>query len=207
MGRVSVLIAGLMMCGLLVSACSSGSSAVAGKTVSAHATIESVRVGRLTEAFDTPLPANPAQAGVVADFRAATIVWDQAQEGLAPASRVTAYVTGNALRNLADADVYMKRSKVVPGGTDRLFETRVTVVSATSATVTTCDDESRFELVNPGTGVPDPADVAPVGQQYGFATWQMVRLGGHWALSAVHPVTLPDPRAKPCQPSPAPGRG
>lgn len=206
MGRVSVVIPGLVMCGLLVSACSSGSSAVAAKAVSVRATTESVHVGRLTEAFDTPLPADPAQAGVVAGFRTATIVWDQSQEGLAPASRVMAYVTGDALRNLADADVSMKRGKIVPGGTDRLFKTRVTMVSASSATVSTCDDDSKFELVNPGTGVPDPADTAPEDQQYGFLTWQMVRQGGHWALSAVLPVMLPDPRAKPCQPLPASGR-
>lgn len=200
MGRVSVMIAGLAMCGLWVSACSSGSSAVAAKTVSTHATTESVRVGRLTEAFDTSLPADPAQAGVMAGFRAATIVWDQSQEGLAPVSRVTAYVTGAALHNLADANVYMSRGKIVPAGTDRLFETRVTMVSATSATVTSCDDGSKFELVNTSTGVPNPADAAPADQQYLFETWKMVRLGGRWALSAVAPVTLPDPRAKPCQP-------
>jgi hypothetical protein len=171
-----------------------------GKTVSARATTETVRVGRLTEIFDTPLPANPAQAGVVAGFRADTIVWDQSQDGLASASRVMAYVTGDALQNLADADVYMKRGKIVPGGTDRLFKTRVTMVSAMSATITTCDDGSKFELVNPSTGVPDPADAAPEDQQYGFETWQMVRLDGLWVLSSVLPVNLPDPRAKPCQP-------
>jgi hypothetical protein len=200
------MIVGLVMCGLLASACSSGGSAVAGKTVSARVTTESVRVGRLTEVFDTPLPADPAQAGVVAGFRADTIVWDQSQEGLASASRVFAYVTGDALRNLADADVSMKRGKIVPAGTDRLFQTRVTMVSATTAAVTTCDDDSRLELVNPSTGAPDKADAAPADQQYGFVTWQMVRLGGRWALSAVVPVMLPDPRAKPCQPLPAPGR-
>jgi hypothetical protein len=89
-----------------------------------------------------------------------------------------------------------------PGGTDRLFKTRATMISGSSATVTTCDDGSRLEEVNPGTGVPDPAYNAPADQQYLFETWQMVRLGSHWAVSAVSPVTLPDSRAEPCQPLP-----
>jgi hypothetical protein len=104
----------LVMCGLLASACGSASSVATGKTISARATTETLRVGRLTETFDAPLPADPAQADVVAGFRAATIVWDQSQEGLAPTSRVTACITGAALHNLADADVYMRRSKIEP---------------------------------------------------------------------------------------------
>lgn len=205
MGRVGVIIPVLVMCGLLVSACSSGSSAAPKKISPVRVTTETVRIDRYTQIFDTPLPADPGQARVVRGFRTAMILWDKSQETLKLVSPVTAYVTGRALRNLKTslARVGMQAGKEVPGGTDRFFKTRVTVMSGTSATIATCDDGSKFEEVNPSTGVPDPAFSPPANQRYLFETWQMVRLGGHWAISVVSPVTLPDSRAKPCQPLPA----
>lgn len=203
MGRVGVIVLGLVMCGLLVPACGSGSSAAPKKTSPARVTTEAVRIGRFTQVFDTPLPADPAGAGVVEGFRTATILWDKSQENLVLVSPVTAYVTGSALHGLKASLAYMNTGEMVPSGADRYFKTRVTVISGTSATITTCDDGSKLEEVNPGTGVPDPAYNAPADQQYLFETWQMTRLGGHWAVSAVSPVTLPDSRAKPCQPLPA----
>ncbi len=203
MGRIGVIIPGLVMCGLLVSACSPGSSAGPKKTGSARVTTEAIRIGRSTQIFDTSLPAEPAQASVVEGFRTAMILWDKSQENLTLVSPVTAYVTGGALRNLKASLAGAKTGDVVPGGVDRFFKTRVAVISGTSATITTCDDGSKFEEVNPGTGVPDPAYSTPANQQYASETWQMIRLGGHWAISVISAVTLPDSRAKPCQPLPA----
>ena len=68
-----------------------------------------------------------------------------------------------------------------------MFKTRVTVISGTGATITTCDDGSKFEEVNPRTGVPAPAYSATANQQYLFETWQMIR------LVATGP-SLPSPR-------------
>ena len=82
MGRVGVIIPVLMMCGLLVSACSSESSAAPKKTSPARVTTNTVRIGRFTQIFDTPLPADPAQASVVEGFRTAMILWDKSQENL-----------------------------------------------------------------------------------------------------------------------------
>ena len=211
MGRVGVTIPVLMMCGLLVPACSSGSSAGPEKTSPAPVTTtspapvttETVHVGRYTQIFDTSLPADPAQASVVEGFRTAMILWDKSQQALRLVSPVTAYVTGGALHNLKASLANTKAADVVPAGADRFFKTRVTVISGTSATITTCDDGSKFGEVNPSTGVSDPAYNAPADQQYLFETWQMIRLGGHWAISGISPVTLPDSRAKPCQPLPA----
>jgi hypothetical protein len=203
MGRAGVIIPVLMMCGLLVPACSSQSPAAPKDTSPARVTTETVRIGRFTQIFDTPLPADPAQASVVKGFRTAMIVWDKSQENLMLVPPVLAYVTGSALRGLKASLVRTKADEVVPGGADRFFKTRAAVISGTSARITTCDDGSRFEEVNPGTGVPDPAYSARADQQYIFETWQMIRLSGHWAISAVSPVTLPGSRAKPCQPLPA----
>jgi hypothetical protein len=200
MGRVGVTIAVLVICGLPVPACSSGGPAAPKKTSSARVTTETVRIGRYTQIFDTSLPVDPAQANVVKSFRTAMILWDKSQEALRLMSPVTAYVTGGALSNLKASIVNTKAAEVVPAGADRFFKTRVTMISGTSATITTCDDGSKFEEVNPSTGVPDPTYSAPASQQYLFETWQMTRLGDHWAISHVSPVTLPDSRAKPCQP-------
>ena len=199
MGRVGGIIAGLVMCALPVSACSSGSPAPR-KAATAHVTTQTVRIGRYTQVFDTPLPVDPAQASVVEGFRAAIVLWDKSQEELTLVPPVTAHVTGRALGNLKASLVSMQDDKVVPGGADRFFKTTAAIASGASATITTCDDGSKLEEVNPGTGVADPALDAPANQQYLFETWQMTKIGGQWAVSAVSPVTLPDSRAEPCQP-------
>lgn len=206
MGRGGVIIPVLVVCGLLVSACSSASPPAPKKTSPVHVSTEMVRIDRFTQIFDTPLPADPAQASVVQGFRTAMILWDKSSETMRLVSPVTAYVTGSALRGLKRslAGAGMVPGKVVPGGTDRFFKTHVTMISGASATIATCDDGSKFEEVNPSTGVPDPAFSSPANKQYLFETWQMIRLGGRWAISVVSPVTLPDPRAKTCQKSGTP---
>ena len=185
MGRVDVIIPVLVMCGLLVSACSSGSPAVPEKASSARVTTQTVRVGRFTQTFDTPLPADPAQASVIGGFRTGMILWDKSEEVSRLVSPVTAYVTSGALHNLKAYLVSAKAAEIVPGGGDRFFRTRVAVISGTSATITTCDDGGQLEEVHPSTGVPDPAYNVPANQRYLFETWQMVRLDGHWAISAL----------------------
>jgi hypothetical protein len=130
------------------------------------------------------------------------ILWDKTQEDEKLVPPVTSDVTGAALTNLKGT---LTRDStpgqaVIPAGTDRIFKTRVAALSGTSATVTTCDDGSKFEQVNPATGVPDPAYSAPADQEYIFITWQMTQLDGHWVISRVSAVSLPNALAKPCQP-------
>jgi hypothetical protein len=192
MGRVSVIIPVLVMCGLLVSACSSGSPDAPKKASPARVIPETDRVGRFTQIFDTPLPADPTQANVVEGFRTGMILWDKSEEASRLVSPVTAYVTSGALHGLKAYLVMAKAAEIVPGGEDRFYSTRVAVISGTSATITTCDDGRQVEEVNPSTGVPDPAYNVPANQGYLFETWQMVRLDGHWAISALtfgHPAS------------------
>lgn len=209
--RVGVI--AVLMCGLLAPACSSqrpaadrsSSQSPVAPTRSnpARVTTQTVRIGRYTQVFDTPLPADPAQASVVEGFRTAMTLWTRSQENMMLVPPVTAYVTGTALSGLRASLVRLKADAVVPAGADRFFKTRATFISATSATITTCDDGSMTGAVNPGTGVPDPAYSPSADQKYMFETWPMTRLGGHWAISAPPSlVTLPDSRAKPCQPLP-----
>jgi hypothetical protein len=161
-----------------------------------------VRVGRLTEIFATPLPANPAQASVVEDFRTGEILWDKSQENQKLVSPVADYVTGPALiaLNTTIARGLTKGQEIVPAGVDRNFMTKVTAISAASATVTTCDDGSKFQEVNPTTGVVNKTYNPTPDQEYIFVTWQMTRLDGRWAVSKVTAANLPNALAKPCQP-------
>jgi hypothetical protein len=64
------------------------------------------------------------------------ILWDKSQETMKLVSPVMVYVTGVALRHLKASLVTEKAQDVVIGGTDRLFKTRVTVISGSSATIT-----------------------------------------------------------------------
>jgi Tfp pilus assembly protein PilV len=193
-GRIGVLIAGLVLC-VAVTACSPSRTVALKKTMPSvtRVSTETVQVGRLTEIFATPLPADSASKSVVQGFRSDMILWDKSDEDLSPVAPTSSFVTGAAL-------AATKASDVVPSGTDRLFKTSVSAVSDASATVTTCDDGSKFEQVNTDTGVPDPEYSASADEQYVLVTWQMTRAGGRWLLSAVSLASLPNSQAKPCQP-------
>lgn len=218
MGRAGVIIPLLVMCGLLATACGSessppgvssqspspgkspGSPTAPEATAPARGATQTVHLGRFTEIFDSPLPADPAQASVVEGFRTAMILWDKSINAFAPVGLVAAYVEGHAMHELASSIASDKSYDTVLSGTDRFFKTRVTMHSAASATITTCDDASKFELVNRETGIVDPNFSNPPDQQYMFYTFQMIQQHGHWAISDASGVTLPDPRAIPCQP-------
>jgi len=186
----------LMLSGLLLlSACGSG-------TPASHAAAHVggvVHIGPYTQVFG-PLPANPAQAGVVEGFREAWVLWDRSENAHHLVPPVRDYVTGQALTHLEAAMKAGKAHDLVPAGADRFFMTRVTAITGHNATVATCDDGSRFKEENPRTGTVNVAFVPTPGQAYLFETWRMVRLSGHWAISALSVASLPSRSAEPCQP-------
>ena len=188
----------LVLSGLLIilPACSSGKSAV--HVVGGVGAV--VHVGHYTQAFSSPLPANPAEAAVVAGFREGEVLWDQSQNAWHLVAPVRDYVTGQALARLIAAVNAGKARRLVPAGTDRFFMTRVTEITGRKAMVTTCDDGSKFEEMNPRTGKVDASFLPSPGQEYLFETWQMLQLSGHWAIAAFSLATLPAPSAEPCQP-------
>jgi hypothetical protein len=126
-------------------------------------------------------------------FRTVMILWDKSEEDFALASPVTAYVTGSALTRLRDAVAYMGQEGCPRWGGPVVHDA-ASVLSDTKAVVITCDDASKLEEVGQVTGAVDPASSAPADQQYLLETWQLVRLGGEWAVSALPLVTLSDPR-------------
>jgi hypothetical protein len=109
-------------------------------------------------------------------------------------------VTGQALTHLTSAMKGNKARDLVPAGVDRFFMTRVTAISGRNATLTTCDDGSKFKEENPRTGKVNLAFVPTPGQSYLFETWRMVQLSGHWAITALSVAPLPSRSAEPCQP-------
>jgi hypothetical protein len=161
---------------------------------------ESARIGPYTQVFATPLPASAAQAKVIKDFRAGQILWGQSNEALRPVAPVLAYVVGTARHNLMSALAAGRKRHLVPAGTERFFKTRVVALSGSSATVTTCDDGSKYREQNPRTGTINPAYTPGPNQAYAFVSWDLVLRSGRWALAAFTFAVLPDSRARPCQP-------
>ena len=179
----------------------SGSAAVSNASTGAGpagSVPASVRIsGRYTEEFSTPVPADPAQAKVIEGFRESQIVWDQSTVALRVVGATTSYVTGSALTLLHTVLQSYAKNDITPVGTDRLFDTKITSFTADRATVTTCDDGSRFNVADRKTGQTEPTP--PVADQYDLVVATMVPVAGHWALSSVKPVVAPDPHATTCQ--------
>jgi hypothetical protein len=197
-----ILLPGLMA----LCACGSGhpastkstAGAVSRPAISVPATVP---IGAsFTQVFATALPANAAQADVIEGFREAEVLWTRSEIAGRLVAPVTEYVTGAARTNLNDALAGLKAHGVVPAGEDRLFMTRVTAVSARSATVTTCDDGSKFREAFASTGKIDSEFTAPEDQDYIFEIWRMAQVSGHWAITSFSLAFLPSASAKPCQP-------
>jgi len=160
-----------------------------------------VTLGPYTQVFATAMPADPAQAAVIADFRTATILWDQSGEELAMVPPVRSYVTGSAVSNLERFLSAEAEEHFVLVGTDTLFRTRATISGDTDAAVTTCDDSSKATTRDTRTGA--VASMPPLSKQYAISTWGMTRIAGHWAISSVQVATLPAAAARTCQPAAA----
>jgi hypothetical protein len=190
-------ITALALSGLfMLSACSSGEppSHTAARVPSV------VHVGPYTQVFASPLPASPAQAGVVEGFREGQVLWNKSENAQHLVSPVRDYVTGQALGHLTSAMKANKANDLVPAGVDRFFMTRITAISGRNATLVTCDDGSKFQEENPRTGKVNLAFEPTPGQSYLFETWRMVQLSGHWAITALSVAPLPSRSAEPCQP-------
>lgn len=199
----------LCLSGLLaVSACGSGSARPVSTAAASHApdttapaapgsSAASMRVGPYTQVFATPLPANPAQAKVIAGFRESQTLWERSDTTWRVGAPVKAYVTGQALTNLMRAVAALRARHLVPAGTERLFLTHVSGITGSTATVTTCDDGSKLKYENRKTGA---TITIPLDQAYVFETWRMVKLSGHWGVTAFSFATPPNPGAAPCQP-------
>jgi hypothetical protein len=187
----------LMLSGLLLlSACSSGKPA-------SHIVVRVgsvVHIGPYTQVFASPLPANPAQAGVMEGFREGWVLWDKSENARRLVPPVRDYVTGQALTHLISAMKASKARDLVPAGVDRFFMTRVTAIRGRHAILATCDDGSKFQEENPRTGKVNVAFAPTPGQAYLFETWRMVQLRGHWAITAFSVASLPSRSAEPCQP-------
>lgn len=194
----------LVSSALAIAACASGgpSSTATAPAPSGSATPTSVRTGLITEEFSTPLPSDATQAEVIADFREGQVLWNVSSEQEKLIAPVTSYVTGAALGELKNAISRFVKNDEVPAGVDRLFLTRVSGLTGSTATVITCDDGSKFVQENPATHAVDPAFVnEPINDQYLYETWGMTRLSGHWAITSLAYVAPPAAIAKQCLPS------
>jgi hypothetical protein len=151
---------------------------------------------RYVQVFSAPLPADPAQAAVISGFRESIVLWDQSEVALRLAGATKEYVAGDALANLRGALQTYTKYSLIPIGVDRLFNTKVASFTTKSATVTTCDDGTKWDTASRTTGKALPA--APASQQYAFESFTMSPVDGHWSISSVTIVSFPDQRVKSC---------
>lgn len=203
---------------IALSSCSSGQPAPAASKVSAtsphlagpagspstspagEAPVSVPISSRYSEVFATPLPADPAQAAVISGFRQSQILWDQSTVALRVVGSTKEYVTGKALTSLHTVLQAFTKNNLVPIGVDRLFDTKITSLTADGAIVTSCDDGTGYNVADRTTGQPAPP--APASQEYAFAVFTMRLVGGRWAVSSVTAVTFPDQRVKACMRDP-----
>lgn len=190
----------LILCLTSLALLAGSASSLAATVSTASASPTKVHVGRFTEEFAGAVPASPAQAQVIDGFREAEVLWDKSEEALKLVPPVTQFVIGDALSHLNRAIAFDKQQGVLIAGTDEFFKTTVTRLRANSATVTTCDNGGKITGVSVLTGKVNSAFSTPPNQAYALEYWNMVRRAGHWAISSFSLFSLPNARAKPCQP-------
>jgi hypothetical protein len=162
-----------------------------------------IRVGHFVfvQEFAASMAAGPEQVAVIQRFRDAQVLWEKSALAGKLVAPVSEYVTGQALDHLSVAISFAASKDTAPAGIDRMFMTGVTSFSASAATVTTCDDGSKYQSVDRKTGKVIPSLAAPPDQQYLLEAWQLAKTGGGWAISAFTVTALPSPSAKQCQPA------
>lgn len=191
---------------ILVAGCASVKTASHGASHPASAgapagSPETVQVGHYTQEFAGQVPADRAQASVIDGFRQAEVLWNKSEQAWQLVAPVTQFVIGSALSHLRKAIAVDRQNGIVIAGTDEFFMTEITSLSASSATVTTCDNGSRITGMRKATGQIDNAYAPSKDEAYLLEHWNMVPHAGHWALTSFSIIQLPDPRAQPCQPS------
>ena len=186
----------LVVFGLIaLSSCSSGQSA-SSSTATIDAPTASIQVGPLSETFATALPDDAAKASVIKDWRESQVLWEKSIQGSRVVTNATAYYMGSALIRLQSAVSTDVAYHIILSGTNRLYDTTVTALTAHSATLTACDDSSKVLDEDPSTGHTYPHDSGAV---LTFLTiWQLVPANGHWAVTSYSLIAAPDSRERVC---------
>lgn len=151
----------------------------------------------LTLRFDSPLPADPAQAKVISGFRQASIALEESYEEVRLAPGATSYLTGGVLAGLKYELSVESQDGKVPAGEVAYYLTRVITVDGASAVVTTCEDNSQY-VQRYASSKALAGGVGPASQLYPFVTLTMTPLDGHWAVAAAQAVDEPAAAEQPC---------
>lgn len=186
----------------LTSGCGTGASAgsvkATGKPPLLSDAPQSVVIGRFTQTFSPPVPTGAREQQVIAAFREAMVLWSKSEEQDRLVPPVTEYVSGVALhRNLKNVIANSVKYGITPIGQDRLWDTQVSSLGASTAVVTTCDDGSKFSQVYVSSGKKMPP--APENEWYLAETYDMTLVSGHWSISNIIIHSLPDKMADRCQ--------
>jgi hypothetical protein len=206
----------LVAAGLAVSACSSGTPALspsstpggsqspsplAGSLVPAvsvtSGSVTRVSVGPFTQEFETPLPADVAQAQVVTSFRNAQVLWVQSLIAGQALPQLKQYVVGTALKDFLTAARHDDGAGIEPSGRDVLFDIRVTGMSKTEAAIATCDYDADYTSTYRSTSKLVPGSTPP--QPYLSEKWHLIREPKYWAIEYFSVAPRPSPAATQCE--------
>jgi hypothetical protein len=186
----------LVVSGLIaLSSCSSGQSA-SSATATIDAPTASIVVGPLTETFATALPDDTAKAEVIKAWRESQVIWEKSIQGWSVVPNATAYYAGSALIRLQSAVSTDIAYHIILSGTNRLYDTSVTSLTAHSATLTSCDDSSKVLDQDPSTG--HKYQNNPGATLIFLTIWQLVPAAGHWTVTSYSLIAAPDPREHVC---------
>jgi hypothetical protein len=158
-----------------------------------------VRIGPYAQEFGTPLPADAAQALVIASFRDSQVLWFQSLLAGHALPLLSDYVVGTAFADFLKAAHGGNTGGMEPSGRDLLFDIRVTGLSKNDAAVATCDYDAHTTSSYRTTGKLVPGSAPPSTQDYRSQTWHLVRESKHWALASFSIALLPSPAARQCE--------
>lgn len=150
--------------------------------------------------FETPAPADTAQARVYADFRYLFAAYYYAVQAQGQDHRYEDRLLGTERSLFAGSVAKLVDDHRVPWGTVRFFDTQVTAVYGAGAAVETCVDASRFGTKDARSGKPDPGSTPSTKKAFYRIRAGMQRGGdGVWRLVSYETDKRPDPMAKGCQ--------
>jgi hypothetical protein len=158
-----------------------------------------VQIGPYAQEFGTPLPADAAQAEIIASFRDSQVLWFQSIFAEHALPLLKQYVVGTAFADFLKAVRATNGGGIEPSGRDLLFDIHVTGLSKNEAAVATCDYHAHTASLYRTTGKLVPGSTPSSTQDYQSQTWHLVRESKHWALASFSVALLPSPAARQCE--------
>ena len=156
--------------------------------------IQAVTISPLTQDFAPLTAADPAQRRLLAGWRRDVILMDMSTEKRLVVAPGAHYMTGGALTYIEDFIATEVNQGIVFAGTDLQWDVQVTSQGATTAVVTSCDDDSQVVRQSVSTG---ERTALPEAVWHLAETYDLVLVSGQWTVSEFAETPIPAGQA-PC---------